>query len=108
VLLDFWNSKEGLPKHELKGQIGERIKQQIDKHIKAEETIEDIQRAIENYHRILTAKDSEGKEKIYYFHYIWDFDEFLKRRGGYLNFKKDFKILHKNFLEQKPKQSEWL
>lgn len=99
IVLSHWNSKESLPTHELKGQIGKRIEYEARKHLKKGEGIEDINKAIDNY-----AKIYSGKE--YYFKYRWDLDEFLKRRGGYLNFKKDFQILHNNYYSEKLAQEK--
>jgi hypothetical protein len=94
-ILIEWNLCEKFPQHQLKGRIGKRIKNEIDKLLEDGESVESICTTINNYAKIIHAE--EGK---YYFTHIWNLDEFLKR--GYSKFEK-WEIAHNNYLDKKKK-----
>lgn len=94
-VLDFWNSKN-IIQHQLKGNVGEKIKKAINGRLNEGYKQEDITKAVENYSEVLNSDK-------HFFSYKWSFYEFLTR--GFENFKEEADPLF-NYLKRKDQKTK--
>lgn len=89
-ILEHWNTKD-IRNHTVEPKNGKRTLQNIVDTLTENYTLEDIEKAIDNYATIL-------KSDLYWFNYNWNLAEFLVR--GFENFK-DWNIAQRNYIRDK-------